>query len=260
VSATGAHPASQSNYDGIGKGYARVRREDPRLAEAIWSALGDPTSVLNVGAGTGAYEPRDRSVVAVEPSRVMISQRPVDAAPVIRGVAESLPVRSRSVEAATAVLTIHHWADPVAGLREMMRVARSRVVIVTIDASVLNELWIVRDYLPEMIVLHETGFPPVTTLQRLSLRSRTLRLPVPRDCSDGFMPAFWGRPEDLLDPEIRTGASVWHQLPQVVVERAMRRLRSDLGSGEWDRRYGKLRGAPSLDVGLRLLTLSADPP
>jgi hypothetical protein len=70
-------------YDTIGRGYTRYRRPDPRWGVQINAALGDARTVLNVGAGSGSYEPTDRQVVAVEPSRAMIDQRPLNSAPTI---------------------------------------------------------------------------------------------------------------------------------------------------------------------------------
>jgi SAM-dependent methyltransferase len=242
-----------SGYDAIGRGYGGVRRPDPRLAAPILSALGDAASVVNVGAGTGSYEPGDRAVIAVEPSEVMIAQRPAGAAPVLRATAEALPLEDDSVDAAMAVLTMQQWDDAERGVAELVRVARRRVVLVTIDVDVVAELWIVRDYVPETLAVHAAAFPPIDRLLEWLPRATAGPIPVPRDCTDGFMVAFWGRPEAYLDPEIRSASSVWHQLPQAVVERVVAELRGDLESGEWDRRYGELRRRPALDAGLRLV-------
>lgn len=243
-----------ATYDQIGVGYRGTRCTDPKLARVIWDALADARTILNVGAGTGSYEPPDRWVLAVEPSQVMISQRPAEAAPVIRATAESLPLAERSVDAAMAILTIHHWADIDAGLRELLRVVRDRIVIVTIDVEVIAGLWIVRDYLPELLGHHAARFPTIDRLKDLLPSSRCEVLPVPRDCQDGFMAAFWGRPEAYLDADARAGTSPWHDLPGAVIDRAIGQLRSDLDSGEWSRRYGDLLAREELDVGLRLIT------
>jgi SAM-dependent methyltransferase len=120
-------------YDQIGDGYAGLRRPDPRIAARLAAALGPAASLLNIGAGTGNYEPQDGRVVAVEPSREMIRQRPQGAAPAIQAVAAHLPFVDGAFEAALAVLTVHHWPDPVAGLRELRRVTRGRIVILTFD-------------------------------------------------------------------------------------------------------------------------------
>jgi SAM-dependent methyltransferase len=239
-------------YDVIGRRYSEVRRPDPRIASAIWTALGSATSVLNVGAGAGSCEPRDRDVIAVEPSEIMLAQRPADAAPAIRAPAESLPLGDRSVDAAMAVLTMQHWDDVEQGLSELLRVSRHRVVLVTMDVEVLAQLWLIRDYLSETLAFH-AGFPSIARLRELLPAASEEVLRVPRDCTDGFMAAFWGRPEAYLDPAVRAATSPWHQLPADTVQRALDRLRSDLSTGLWDDRYGDLRRRPDLDVGLRLV-------
>jgi SAM-dependent methyltransferase len=243
-----------STYDRIGIGYREMRRTDPVLASRIWAALGDARTVLNVGAGAGSYEPPDRLVLAVEPSDVMIAQRPPDAAPVIQAPAERLPLADQTVDAAMAILTVHHWQSVDAGLRELVRVVRDRVVLVTMDVGVLGELWIVHDYLPELLGQHAARFPTVDRLRDLLPNVRVEVLPVPRECEDGFMAAFWARPRAYLDPAARAATSPWHDLPAAVVDRALTRLREHLDSGEWQRRYGHLLARPELDVGLRLMT------
>jgi SAM-dependent methyltransferase len=240
-------------YDTIGRRYRDVRRPEPRIASAIWTALGDASSVVNVGAGTGSYEPDDRELIAVEPSAVMIAQRPAGAAPAIQAAAEALPLPDQAVDAAMAVLTLQHWEDVEQGLSEMLRVARRRIVLVTMDVEVLGELWVVRDYLPETLTAHAAGFPSIARLTELVPHSAAAVIPVPRECTDGFMAAFWGRPEAYLDPRVRAATSPWHQLPPAVVTRALDRLRRDLADGRWDRRHGHLRQQTELDVGLRLV-------
>jgi SAM-dependent methyltransferase len=244
--------STASTYDRIGVGYQGTRGTDPVLASYIWAALGDARTVLNVGAGTGSYEPPDRWVLAVEPSAVMIAQRAPDAAPVIRASAEDLPLADQTVDAAMAILTVHHWPNIEAGLRELIRVARDRIVIVTVDVQVIAQQWVVRDYLPELLDQH-AGFPTIDRLCELLGNARSEVLPVPRDCEDGFMAAWWARPEALLDPAIRAATSTWRDLPESVVDRALARLREDLDSGEWQRRYSTILTQEELDVGLRLI-------
>src|SRR4051812_14778442 len=152
-------------YDWIGTSYTATRRTEPRIAAQVWAALGDARTVLNVGAGTGSYEPPDRDVLAVEPSAVMRSQRPVGAAPCVPAYAQSLPFEDDSFDAAMAFATIHHWPDPIAGLLELRRVAR-RVVIFThetSDEAWLHRFWLTRDYLPEVRDL-VAGRPSLTEL------------------------------------------------------------------------------------------------
>jgi SAM-dependent methyltransferase len=205
--------------------------------------------VVNVGAGAGAYEPRDRWVLAVEPSETMIAQRPPGAAPVVRATAEALPLADATVDAAMAVLTVHHWSDWRAGVAEMMRVARSRVVVWSFDPEAIDEYWLVRDYLPEIAELDRGRFPPVEEFATALGGARVEHVPIPRDCRDGVLAAFYARPERYLDPVVRAGMS-----PFAVIdaERAMARLADDLRSGAWDARWGHLRDAPELEAGYRL--------
>ena len=241
-------------YDRMGVGYTEVRRADPRIEAAIHAALGDATVVLNVGAGAGSYEPRDREVVAVEPSPVMIAQRPPDAAPAIQGVAEDLPLADDSVDATMGVFTMHHWDDVERGLAEVLRVTRRRIAFVTLDLDVTAEMWLCRDYLPEIVEHDRRVFPTNEQLEALLPNLRVEPVPVPAGCTDGFCIALWDRPEAHLDPDVRRSSSIWHQLPDDVTARGLERLRSDLESGEWDRHHGELRTRDELDVGLRLVT------
>ena len=240
-------------YDRIGLNYSEIRKADPRLARQIWAALGDAHSVVNVGAGAGSYEPPHRDVVAVEPSAVMIAQRPRGSAPAVRATAEALPFADGSFDAAMAVLTLHHWSDAEAGLAEMVRVARRRVVVVGFDSELWSAQWMVSDYVPEVARWRQLAEP---TLERVlaALPPATVEtLLVPRDCTDRMFATLWARPEEYLDADVRAATSVWDQLPPDVTERALDRLRRDLESGEWDRRHGHLRRLPELDVGLRIV-------
>jgi SAM-dependent methyltransferase len=240
-------------YDTIGATYPVTRRTDPRFAAALLSALGDARTVLNVGAGTGSYEPTDRTVVAVEPSALMRSQRPAGAAPCVAAAAENLPFDDRSFDAAMAVSTVHHWADPIAGLRELRRVAR-RVVVLTHDSSEagwLHRFWLTRDYLPETADL--VAGRPTLAGQADAIGARVVPLPVPWDCSDGLFEAYWRRPEAYLDERVRRGVSVWARLGPEVERRAVDDLRADLGSGRWADRNRDLLSLDEADLGLRLL-------
>jgi SAM-dependent methyltransferase len=223
------------------------------LAEPIWQELGDARSVVNVGAGAGSYEPPDREVTAVEPSEIMIRQRPPGAAKAVQAVAEELPFADDSFDAAMAILTLHHWSDVEAGLAEMIRVARRRVVVVTFDDDVWAEQWIVRDYLPEVMTCFEPSFPSVRRVLGTLPEAVVQPLLAPRDCTDRMFATLWARPEQYLDPHVRAATSIWYQLPPAVSARALARLRDDLASGAWDGRNGHLRTAPSWDVGLRLI-------
>jgi SAM-dependent methyltransferase len=251
---------SEPAYERMGIGYRQVRRPDPRIAARIEAALGDARSVLNVGAGTGSYEPAGRAVTAVEPSRVMIGQRPAGSAPVVQASAEALPFEDDSFDAAMAVITVHHWSDLAAGLAEMGRVARVRVVVLSFDPAPLAELWLVRDYFPSALGIHGDAMPPIAELAALLGPGTTIEpVPVPSHCEDGFFCALWDRPEMHLDPEVRRASSVWHLAPAEETERGLAALRADLHSGAWEERHGQLRAAPELDVGLRLLSAPAQP-
>jgi SAM-dependent methyltransferase len=241
-------------YDEIGRGYATVRVEDPRLAMPIWDALGDARTVVNVGAGAGSYEPRDREVVAVEPSAVMIAQRPARAAPAVLAAAEHLPFPEDSFDAAMAIITLHHWDDVDAGLREMRRVARRRTVIVTFDPALEADLWMARDYIREHVIHTFSSLPPISRILETFPDAEVRPLLIPNDCSDHMFATLWARPEAYLDPHIRAATSVWQRLPGDVLTRAIDDLRQDLASGAWDKRYGHLRTTPEYDAGLRLIT------
>ncbi|HXW44569.1 MAG TPA: class I SAM-dependent methyltransferase [Streptosporangiaceae bacterium] len=240
-------------YDSIGATYTVTRRTEPRIAARIWAALGDARTVLNVGAGTGSYEPPGRDVTAVEPSALMRAQRPAGAAPCVAASAESLPFEDQSFDAAMAVSTVHHWPDPVAGLREMRRVAR-RVVVFTHDTSEAGwhgRFWLSRDYLPEVAGLL-AGRPSVEELAR-AIGARIEPVPIPWDCADGFFEAYWRRPEAYLDENVRRGVSGWARVGPEAEQRAVRRLRADLDSGRWAERNRDLADLEEAELGLRLL-------
>jgi len=244
---------NEAAYDRIGRGYSNVRQPDPRIAARIETALGDAHSVLNVGAGAGSYEPSDREVTAVEPSAEMIAQRPVGSAPVVQASAEELPFDDDSFDAAMAIITVQHWADAAAGLTEMIRVSRERVLVLTFDGPAMAEMWMVRDYIPRLLEIHTELMPPIAELAAALPGARVEAVPVPRLCKDGFFCALWDRPEMHLDPQVRRASSVWHLMAPEEAERGLEALRADLESGAWDERYWHLRAEPELDVGLRLV-------
>jgi SAM-dependent methyltransferase len=239
-------------YDWLGTTYTATRREDPELAGQIHAALGTGRTLLNVGAGAGAYEPRDRTVLAVEPSPVMVAQRPAEAALAVLAAAERLPFVDGHFDAAMAVATVHHWNDPAAGLRELRRVAR-RVVVVAGDADVIDRLWLTAEYFPGMAFGARRDVQPQAIAERLGGRTEIRPLRVPVDCLDGFPEAFIARPEAYLDPEVRRNMSPFRLLPTDQVDAGLARLRRDLAEGVWDARYGSLRRGSHLDVGLRIV-------
>jgi DNA-binding transcriptional MerR regulator len=240
-------------YDVIGSAYTTTRRTEPRIAAKIWAALGDARTVLNVGAGTGSYEPPDRDVTAVEPSAVMRAQRPEGLAPCVAAAAESLPFEDQAFDAAMAVSTVHHWRDPIAGLREMRRVAR-RVVVLTYDASGTGwrqRFWLTRDYLPEFAGVL-TGLPALAEMTS-SIGARAEPVLIPWDCADGFFEAYWRRPEAYLDEHVRRAISVWTRVGPEAEQRAVGGLREDLASGRWAERNRDLVALEAAELGLRLL-------
>jgi SAM-dependent methyltransferase len=238
-----------SRYDTIGVNYSNLRKPDPRIEALIGRALGSARTVLNVGAGTGSYEPRDRQVTALEPSIEMIRQRPPGSAPVVQGRAEQLPFEDDSFDAAMAVLTIHHWSDKAKGVSEMRRVARGRIVILTYDPA-FRGFWLA-DYLPELVTLDEAQMPRMTDYAEWLGTVDISAVPIPHDCSDGFLSAYWRRPAAYLDPRIRAAMSSFWALGDV--SDALRRLERDLESGAWAERHADLMDLEACDCGYRLV-------
>ena len=249
---------SEAIYDQIGRGYSNFRRTDPRIAARVEAALGDARTVVNVGAGTGSYEPSDREVTAVEPSQLMIAQRPPGSAPAVRASAERLPFEDDSFDAAMAINTDHHWSDRPGGLREMRRVARGPVVLVNADPALARRFWLTRGYLPGYVNL--TPEPSRKDghwrheLRRLLGDVEIEPLPVPHDCRDGFYQAYWRRPHAYLDPRVRDSISVFPRLPEREVASAMELLRRHLDDGTWEERHGEILSLSELDIDLRLVT------
>ena len=237
-------------YDEIGVGYRGHRRPDRRIAAAITAALGDASSVLNVGAGAGSYEPSDRPVVAVEPSLAMIRQRPKGSAPVVQASATHLPVRAAAFGAALGVLTVHHWVDRTRGLAELSRVTGQRVVILTWDPA-FSGFWLVDDYFPEIWATDSPIFPSIDQFRRVLGTVESRPLLIPHDCTDGFLGAYWRRPQAYLDAGVRSAISTFSKIGDV--EPGLTRLRRDLEDGSWQRRHGHLLSESAIDLGYRLV-------
>jgi SAM-dependent methyltransferase len=237
-------------YDRIGEGYAARRRPDPRIASTIANPLENAKTVVNVGAGTGSYEPQDRLVTAVDPSLTMIRQRNPGSASVVQVVAEHLPFDDASFDAGLAVLTLHHWDNRRQGLRELVRVVRGRIVIVTYDPAP-SGFWLTDDYFPEIRDIDRRILPTIEEL-RDSLGDITVKpLPIPHDCVDGFLGAYWRRPHMYLDPNVRRGISAFGKISNA--QFGVARLRRDLDNGTWQKRYGNLLEETELDMGYRLV-------
>jgi hypothetical protein len=239
-------------YDAIGATYTATRRPDPRIGALISRALGDARSVINVGAGAGSYEP-PHAVLAVEPSPVMIRQRPSGSAPVVQARAESLPIADNAADAAMALLTVHHWTDLEAGAAELRRVARRRLVVLTWDQSVFREFWLVTEYLPHVAGFDDTRAIPVDHLAALLGGARVEPVPIRHDCADGFAAAYWRRPAAYLDPVVRAGISTLAQAGDQALRPGLDRLAADLHTGRWHERHSDLVGREELDAGYRLL-------
>ena len=240
-------------YDTIGRDYSRHRRPDPRIEAQIHAALGDARTVLNVGAGTGSYEPTDRVVIALEPSPVMIAQRRPDAAPVVVGCAETLPFRDGAFDAVLALLTVHHWDDVDAGLRELRRVAPRQLVLTWEPAEMTAEsFWLTRDYVPQVTAAEwdYAALPEVVAGLGAALIAP---VPIPHDCRDGFLRAYWRRPEAYLDPDVRGSISALALVDDADLAPGLARLRDDLGSGVWHARNADLLDSEALDLGYRLV-------
>ena len=245
--------AGDANYGAIGTNYARYRRPDPRIAARIVTALGGAPSILNVGAGAGSYEPIERTVTAVEPSASMRAQRPDHLPAAIDAVAEQLPFEDNRFDASMASFTVHQWRDLEAGLREMRRVTRGPVVILTCDPGELDRFWLDL-YAPEAIAVEARRYPTIERMTKvLGPRTAVSSVPIPLDCIDGFNEAYYGRPEMLLEPAARLACSAWSFVDPAAVSRFEDRLRKDLDSGAWDRRLGHLRNQPEFEGSLRLV-------
>jgi SAM-dependent methyltransferase len=206
--------------------------------------------VRNVGAGAGSYEPTDRPVLAVEPSLAMVRQRPAGAAPVLRALSMRLPLRDGAFDAALALLTVHHWSDRAAGLAELRRVARGRVVVFTIDPAA-RPFWLIADYFPAIHALDQRILPPIDEVCGLLGGADVVPIPVPHDCTDGFLGAYWRRPRHYLDAGARAAISAFAMIGDV--EPGLARLRADLDDGSWQRRHGDLLELAELDLGYRLV-------
>jgi len=244
-------------YDELGRTYSSTRRADPRIAAIIATPLADQPTVINIGAGTGSYEPV-QTILAIEPSPVMIAQRPAGAAPVIQAAAEHIPLGDDCVDAALAVLTIHHWTDLPAGLAEMRRISRRRLVFLTWDPDVIGErFWLLAEYLPEARATDAALAVPMRRLTELLDQPVIEPVPVPHDCTDGFGAAFWRRPEAYLDPTVQAGMSLFAKTNQALLRPGLARLAADLASGRWHDEHAELLDLDEFDLGYRLVTAVA---
>ncbi|MGH9080629.1 MAG: class I SAM-dependent methyltransferase [Acidimicrobiales bacterium] len=245
--------AGDFDYEANGPGYALRRRADPRIERLVHEALGSARSVVNVGAGAGSYEPETVAVTAVEPSATMRSQRPRGHGPAIEAVAEDLPFAEGSFDAAMAMVTVHQWYSPDRGLRELRRVSRGRIVILTFDGDALGGFWLAQ-YAPDLIEAERGRYPAIDRIcALLGGGAMVTSVPIPIDCTDGFTEAYYARPELILERDLRASQSAWGFVTPEAGEQAVDRLRKDLESGRWDRQFGHLRGQPTYEGSLRLI-------
>ena len=245
--------AGDADYGVIGTGYARFRQPDPRIAAVIRAQLAGAASLLNVGAGAGSYEPEDLEVTAVEPSATMRAQRPPNLSAAIDAQAEALPFDDDSFDAAMALVTVHQWSDLRAGLKELRRVARGPVLVMTSEPDALRRFWL-RHYAPEVIAVEAGRMPPLSRiLEGLGAEGEVVSVPIPFDCRDGFNEAYYGRPERLLEPAARLACSSWSFVDDDAIARFEAALEADLASGAWDAEWGSLRAAPEYDGSIRLV-------
>jgi SAM-dependent methyltransferase len=249
--------AGDTNYGTIGPTYSSYRQPEPLIAERIMNALGAARSVLNVGAGTGSYEPIDRDVIAVEPSASMRAQRPSCLSPAIDAVAESLPFPDNHFDASLSTFSVHQWTHLEDGLREMRRVTRGPVVILTCDPELVQRFWL-NHYAPEVLAVEARRYPSLHRIGDMLGGDVSYHpVPIPLNCRDGFNEAYYGRPEQLLNGPVRLACSAWGFVSAEVVDRAVARLREDLECGRWDQQYGPLRKQPEYDGSLRLIVSRA---
>ncbi len=245
--------AGDADYGAIGGGYARYRRADPRIAAVVSAALGDARTVVNVGAGAGSYEATHLEVTAVEPSAAMRAQRPAHLPQAVDAVAERLPFPDGAFDAAMTTFSIHQWSDTAAGLREMRRVTRGPVVILTCDPARVRDFWLYR-YAPLVLDTEARRYPAIAGITAALGGDVTVEpLPVPIDCTDGFNEGYYGRPELLLDPAARQACSAWSFVAPESARHSTARLRADLTDGTWDAHHGHLRREPHLNGSLVLV-------
>jgi SAM-dependent methyltransferase len=246
-------PAGDFDYEALGADYSAVRRADPRIARLVSEGLGTATRVINVGAGAGSYEPPDLLVTSVEPSAFMRSQRLPEQPIALNAVAENLPFLDASFDAAMAMVTVHQWSDGDRGLRELRRVSRGSVVVLTFDGDALDKFWLA-NYVPELITAERRRYPAIDHIRKvLGGNSTVTAVPIPIDCTDGFTEAFYARPERFLDPAVRRSQSAWGFVSPEVEQKAVERLHRDLDSGMWERHYGTMRALPEFRGSLRLV-------
>jgi SAM-dependent methyltransferase len=241
------------DYNRQAQNYGQIRQEDRRIQAVIDLALGCARTVLNIGAGTGSYEPKDRYVLALEPSLTMRAQRRSGMAPAMIGTASEIPFDDDTFDASMAMLTVHHWPDLAKGLGEMARVTAGPRIVMSFDPDAHTDFWMF-DYVPEMAVVERARYPAISKIvEGLGGVVEVLTLPVARDCTDRFQVALYARPEEFLIEAVRRSQSAWNFLEAGVEARFVQQLGHDLETGVWDVKYGHLRHQDTIDCQLRLI-------
>lgn len=237
------------NYNQLADEYNKYRKPDPHIAGKIWKHIKGYMRVLNVGAGLGSYEPENCEVVAIEPSREMIATRKSSTTRVLQGYAEELPFEDGEFDVSMAVLTLHHWSNIQVGLSEMSRVTKDKVILLTWVGHSEN-FWL-EDYLPEIKRVDENLFPSLSELENYLGGISVENVEIPYDCTDGFMCAYWRRPDSYLNSGIRKAISTFSRIPDISTRLVS--LRNDIANGAWKEKYGHLLSKEFLDLGYRLV-------
>lgn len=165
----------------------------------------------------------------------------------------ALPFRDGSFDMAMAVLTVHHWPDRDRGIAELKRVARNKVVILTWEPP-KTPFWLMSDYLPHFLEWDIRLFQPWFRQRPDTLD--VITVPIPADCSDGFLCAYWARPAAYLDPRVRNAISTFSRVGDY--ENGLRRLAEELDDGTWQSRYGHLLEKKVMDYGYRIVVIRAE--
>jgi SAM-dependent methyltransferase len=238
-------------YDEIGINYSVTRCTDPEIAKQLYSELDAAIRIVNIGAGTGSYEPENMQLVAVEPSAEMISQRKTGSYPVEKAFAEKLPFENSSFSHAMTVLSMHHWENRPLAFSEINRVATEKFVAITWDPE-SEPFWLTRDYFPEIYEMDKRIFPGLEELNDHFDEVQVNPLKIPGDCKDGLFAAFWKRPEAYLSSRVRQSTSPFSKVKNL--SEGLHRLEEDLASGLWAKNNHAILDSSSLDVGYRVIS------
>jgi SAM-dependent methyltransferase len=238
-------------YDAIGINYSVTRCTDPKIAKQLYAEFQGATRIVNIGAGTGSYEPDNVELVAVEPSSEMISQRKPGSHRVEKASAEKLPFDDGSFSHAITVNSMHHWKDRALAFSEINRVATERFVAITWDPS-SEPFWLTRDYFPEIYEMDKRIFPDMKEFDGYFDQVKVRPLQIPSDCQDGLLAAFWKRPEAYLSSKVRQSISPFAKIENL--SEGLRKLEDDLATGAWAKNNHAILSQSSLDVGYKIIS------